>query len=249
MDSRRPRGARVLHREAKGPTRAHAVRPHRPLPPPQRHDSRARRTAGRQRLPAEPAGGLRARTAQHQLGALRAQRPNPSAPSPSRARPRARARPLSPPTSSSSCAPRARTFSTPCSPCTASPTTFPPRRSTRRLYMCHAHANGNAGRDECALRMPPRGPSGLFTRRPRVPIDVGSAYLDPRADPYAEGSTTAIDSASTTASPCRSLEREAEREMATEGEVQRRDREAEAEIEVPMALAKPVRARRISTKL
>ncbi|KAJ7704611.1 hypothetical protein B0H17DRAFT_1193813 [Mycena rosella] len=100
----------------------------------------------------------------------------------------------------------------------------------------HATANGD-GKDECAPRMPPRGPSGLFTRRPRVRVD---AYPHPSADPYAEGSTTA-STRMRTASPCRSLEMAMQREAAMEPE-----REME---EVPMALAKPVRARRISTKL
>ncbi|KAJ7704521.1 hypothetical protein B0H17DRAFT_1193738 [Mycena rosella] len=58
------------------------------------------------------------------------------------------------------------------------------------------HKNAPAsGRDECTglsagPRIPPRGPSGLFTRRPRVQVDT--AY--PNAD---AGSTTAIDSSTT----------------------------------------------------
>ncbi|KAJ7439495.1 hypothetical protein FB451DRAFT_147462 [Mycena latifolia] len=84
--------------------------------------------------------------------------------------------------------------------------------------------------DECGAlatpRMPPRGPSGLFTRRPRVKIDV---------DVDTTASTTAIDSesnrgalSSTTSPLCRS---------------------PPSPTSLPMALAKPVRTRRISTKL
>ncbi|KAJ7704519.1 hypothetical protein B0H17DRAFT_1193735 [Mycena rosella] len=91
--------------------------------------------------------------------------------------------------------------------------------------------------------MPLRGPSGRFTRRPRVRVDVDidAAYPEAYAD---AGSTTAIESASTrgtrTASPCRSLERERDRAI---------EMDVEAEMKVPTVLTKPVRARRISTKL
>ncbi|KAJ7704603.1 hypothetical protein B0H17DRAFT_13889 [Mycena rosella] len=236
-----PRGARVLHREAKGPPRAHAVRHQSPLPPPQRGGSRcrwARRAAGQQRLPAEPAGGLHARAPRHRLGALRAQRPDP----PQRSRPPAPAptpayRALRPP------AARARILD-PVLAVYGEPEPSPSDALTSPADHKNATANGN-GKDECAgPRMPPRGPSGLFTRRPRVRVDVDTTG-NPNADPNADGgSTTAIDSASTrgtrTVSPrCPSPPSASAMAMEVQGE-----RDAE---EIPMALAKPVR--RISTKL
>ncbi|KAJ6464194.1 hypothetical protein C8R47DRAFT_1156725 [Mycena vitilis] len=84
--------------------------------------------------------------------------------------------------------------------------------------------------DACArpltIRMPARGPSGLFTRRTApTPIDI-DIDIDTTASPTAINSAP---SSSTTASPlCRS---------------------PPSPKAVPIALAKPVRARRISTKL
>lgn len=125
----------------------------------------------------------------------------------------------------------------------------------------HRKYTKNDKTDPCAAsttsRMPPRGPSGLFTRRKATTIDTAAMAVDLDASASVSGSTTAVDSSESTSThtttssplplpfPLTPLPLP----MSLCRPPSPSPKSKPGQPPVPLALAKPVRARRISTKL
>ncbi|KAJ7734737.1 hypothetical protein DFH07DRAFT_944646 [Mycena maculata] len=108
------------------------------------------------------------------------------------------------------------------------------------------------GNEGCNKRMPPRGPSGLFARRPRVPApppppSASTTFSMEHGEGEGDDASTTAVAPSPSSTRCRSPPSPSASNKYNFHSASNAGDDAEEEL--PMALAKPVRARRISTKL